>query len=232
MNGQSQATNTLSHWRGDAALRPVPELQTHPAAAVPMKVDVRVLGPVPVFRDEVTRLLQDCADVRLLGDDQFARVALLVAEQLDDAIVRQLRTLSAEPGQRVVLVVDNLDVSRTAEAMRAGAVGIKRRSEVNRSGLRRLIHTVVAGEAVIPPDVLAALVSRGGVAGRLQAAIINVREERVLRLLADGSDTREIAARLNYSERTVKTIIQEITVRFGLRNRSHAVAYALRQGLI
>jgi len=58
------------------------------------------------------------------------------------------------------------------------------------------------------------------------------RELAVLRMLGEGCDTREIARRLAYSERTVKTIIQDLSQRLGLRNRSHAVAYAVRNGLI
>ena len=58
------------------------------------------------------------------------------------------------------------------------------------------------------------------------------RELSVLRMLGDGCDTREIARRLAYSERTVKTVIQDLSQRLGLRNRSHAVAYAVRNGLI
>jgi len=54
----------------------------------------------------------------------------------------------------------------------------------------------------------------------------------VLRLIADGCDTSEIANRLAYSERTVKNVLHDVTTRLQLRNRSHAVAYALRQGLI
>jgi DNA-binding CsgD family transcriptional regulator len=54
----------------------------------------------------------------------------------------------------------------------------------------------------------------------------------VLRLVADGLDTSEIAERLSYSERTIKNIIHDVTTRFHLRNRSHAVAFAVRQGLI
>ena len=53
-----------------------------------------------------------------------------------------------------------------------------------------------------------------------------------MRLLADGFDTAEIAGRLFYSERTVKNIIHDITSRLELRNRTHAVAYAIREGLI
>jgi DNA-binding NarL/FixJ family response regulator len=58
------------------------------------------------------------------------------------------------------------------------------------------------------------------------------REALVLKLVADGWDTAEIAVHLSYSQRTVKTILHDVVNRFQLRNRTHAVAYALRQGLI
>ena len=58
------------------------------------------------------------------------------------------------------------------------------------------------------------------------------REIDVLRLMADGLDTNEIAGELCYSERTVKNVIYGVTHRLKLRNRSHAVAYALRTGMI
>jgi len=58
------------------------------------------------------------------------------------------------------------------------------------------------------------------------------RELEVLRLLADGLDTGEVAAKLNYSQRTVKNIIYAVMTRFGLRNRTHAVAYAIRTGAL
>jgi DNA-binding NarL/FixJ family response regulator len=58
------------------------------------------------------------------------------------------------------------------------------------------------------------------------------RELTVLRLLADGYSTREIARRLSYSERTIKNSIHDMVTRFKLRNRAHAVAFAVRQGLI
>jgi DNA-binding NarL/FixJ family response regulator len=61
---------------------------------------------------------------------------------------------------------------------------------------------------------------------------LSEREVDVLRLVADGCDTAEIARSLCYSERTVKNVIHDVTSRLRLRNRSHAVAYAMRQGLI
>ena len=58
------------------------------------------------------------------------------------------------------------------------------------------------------------------------------REVEVLRLLAEGMDTLEIARRLSYSERTVRNIIHGLLTRMKLRNRAHAVAYALRNGVM
>lgn len=58
------------------------------------------------------------------------------------------------------------------------------------------------------------------------------REEAVLRLVAEGYATAEIAARLSYSERSIKNVIQAVTERLALRNRCHAVAHAIRKGWI
>jgi DNA-binding NarL/FixJ family response regulator len=58
------------------------------------------------------------------------------------------------------------------------------------------------------------------------------RELRVLTLLADGYRTSEIALELAYSERTIKHAIAEMTSRLQLRNRTQAVAFAVREGLI
>ena len=61
---------------------------------------------------------------------------------------------------------------------------------------------------------------------------LSSREADVLRLVAEGRDTSEIAEELCYSERTVKNVLHDLTTRLQLRNRTHAVAYALREGLI
>jgi DNA-binding NarL/FixJ family response regulator len=58
------------------------------------------------------------------------------------------------------------------------------------------------------------------------------REIEVLQLLADGYDTSEVSDKLYYSERTMKNIMHDITSRRELRNRTHAVAYANKAGLI
>jgi DNA-binding NarL/FixJ family response regulator len=62
--------------------------------------------------------------------------------------------------------------------------------------------------------------------------LLTHRELAVLRMLADGEDTRGIAAELNYSERTIKNIVRDVLVKLGCRTRAQAVATATRQGAI
>ena len=71
--------------------------------------------------------------------------------------------------------------------------------------------------------------------GRIVAHVpgqVDGRLLEVLRLLAQGSNTRTIARELGYSERTVKTLIHDIEVALGAQTRAQAVAEGLRLGLI
>ncbi|MDQ1654782.1 MAG: hypothetical protein QOI35_3982, partial [Cryptosporangiaceae bacterium] len=106
----------------------------------------------------------------------------------------------------------------------------------------RLAHSVLAaaaGGGVMPPHLVGELLKH---IERLQRDVLTPnglnpsgltpREIDVLRLMADGFDTNEIAGKLCYSERTVKNVIYGVTHRLNLRSRSHAVAYAMRAGVI
>ncbi|HEX4107633.1 MAG TPA: LuxR C-terminal-related transcriptional regulator [Solirubrobacteraceae bacterium] len=63
-------------------------------------------------------------------------------------------------------------------------------------------------------------------------AQLSEREQGVLRLVAAGMPTREVALELHYSERTVKKVLSDVVVKLGARSRSHAIASAVRQGII
>jgi DNA-binding NarL/FixJ family response regulator len=145
-------------------------------------------------------------------------------------------------GTVAVVVIDEVDerASQSIRALaRAGACGLVRRSDAVPERLVPAIRAAAAGDGTVPPDLLGRLLEQ---IGRLQRQVLSPRgltfggltdrEVKVLKLVADGWDTSEIADDLSYSERTVKNIIHDVTSRLQLRNRSHAVAYALRQGLI
>jgi DNA-binding NarL/FixJ family response regulator len=66
----------------------------------------------------------------------------------------------------------------------------------------------------------------------VQVTPLDDRRLSILRLLAEGADTREISQHLHYSQRTIKGLISSIENELDSRNRTHAVATAIRHGLI
>jgi len=66
----------------------------------------------------------------------------------------------------------------------------------------------------------------------MSLSTLTTREADMLRMVSEGLDTAEIARKTAYSERTVKNVLHEVITRLQLRNRAHAVGYALRNGLI
>lgn len=66
----------------------------------------------------------------------------------------------------------------------------------------------------------------------LCATRLSPREREVLRRLAEGQDTAQIAESLSFSVRTIKNTLQKVMIRYQLPNRTAAVAFAMREGLI
>lgn len=120
------------------------------------------------------------------------------------------------------------------DAVEAGLAGFLLRSELTPDSLATCLRTVAAGVGAMPPSLLARLVgalARGAPKGATPGQLAR-RELDVLRLLAEGGETRDIAAQLSYSERTVKNIVHDVLTKMNCRSRAQAVAVATRQGVI
>ena len=166
-------------------------------------------------------------------------VALVVADELDADVTAEIRGLRGHGLTRIVLLIARVDDKSLLAAAEAGVTGVVRRSDATPGNLSAAIRSAAAGEGTLPTDLLGRLLRQ---VGQLQRQVLSPRgltfnglterETAVLRLLADGCDTAEVGRRLFYSERTVKNIIHDVTSRLELRNRAHAVAYAIREGLI
>ena len=205
------------------------------------RIAVYVNARDPISAAGVVSQLRPRPEVRVLHEEEKdqARVAVLVVDTVDDEAIRELRVVQRGGSARSVLVAGRLDDSDLVTAVEVGVVGLVRRSEATPDRLVKVIGGAASGEGSVPPDLLGRLLSQ---VGELQRQVLvprgltftglSTREIEVLRLVADGCDTAEIAQKLAYSERTVKNVLHDITTRLQLRNRSHAVAYALRQGLI
>jgi len=197
--------------------------------------------------------LRQRPEVFLIGDADLAEfqqrradqriappvVALVVVDSLDATAVQVLRVAAQRGCRRTVLIGNIIDDDALMTAVQLGVSGVLRRADATADRIVYLLRSAAAGNGSLPPDLLGRLLGR---LSRMQRYVLTPRdlphtglsdrETQVLRLVADGKDTQEIARELCYSERTVKNVLHDITSRLQLRNRSHAVAYALREGLI
>jgi DNA-binding NarL/FixJ family response regulator len=195
----------------------------------------------PISHAGVRAQLRIQPQVRLVEEMAVdeAAVAVVVADQLDEETTRVIRALCRGDRPRIVLVATTIDDGTLVAAAEAGVGGLVRRTDATSDALTRAVVKVAAGEGEVPADLLGRLLQQVGRMQRqvlaprgLTMAGLAPRETEVLRLVAEGRDTGEIAELMCYSERTVKNILHDLTTRLQLRNRTHAVAYAMREGLI
>jgi len=204
-------------------------------------IPVLVSAPDPLSRAGIVSQLRSSHGFTVVADDAATDdgVTLVVADEMDDSVVAEIRMHRARGSSRIVLLISRVDDKGLLSAAEAGVSGVIRRSEATAHNLVAALRAAAAGEGTLPPDLLGRLLHQ---VGQLQRQILSPRgltltglterETEVLRLLAEGCDTAEVGSRLFYSERTVKNIIHDVTSRLELRNRTHAVAYAIREGLI
>ncbi|MFG2625317.1 response regulator transcription factor [Streptomyces sp. NPDC048473] len=171
--------------------------------------------------------------------DASPQIVVVVVDAVDEEVLTMLRHIQRTSTSRTVLVTTDIDEQKLVSAAECGVAGVVRRSESTPEHLVQVIRTVARGEGHLPSDLLGRLLEE---VGRLQGQVLGprglhftglaAREVDVLRLVAEGYDTADIATKLAYSERTIKNVLHSVMTRLQLRNRSHAVAYAMRQGLI
>jgi DNA-binding NarL/FixJ family response regulator len=207
-----------------------------------MQTSVAVLASDPVTADGVAASLRGRPEIQLCPPDQRRRadVVLLLTHQVGDETLEWMRCTAAEsvnPDMRIVLVADDVREHHLFRAVEHGLFSVLSRREAGVERIVAAIGGVAAGRAEMPRLVLGRLVEQVRTLQRdvlapngLTTGGLQTREVEVLRLLADGLDTVEIAEQLNYSERTIKNVIHGMMSRLKLRNRSHAVAFGLRCG--
>ena len=203
---------------------------------------VAVMADYPISYQGAVAYLQTRAEVKVLAADRLreAEVVLLLVNVIGEDTLRLMeRTAKACPQARFVLVGGAVREQHLIRAIRYAPLSVIPRREVDFDHVVQAIVDMREEHLHMPDYALGLLEHRLRTIQHevlepngLTAAGFEKREIDVLRLLAEGLPTPEIADRLNYSERTVKNVIRAILIQLNVRNRTQAVAHALRNGML
>ena len=195
-------------------------------ATLEVDPDIEVIAEVDDAASAIEQSQRWCPDVAVID------------AHLPGGGLEASRTICAAGSVRVAVLASGADLGDLAAAVRAGAAGyLLKDHAVDEAGatVRALAGgTGFVSFALITP-VLAALADLHG-AGVTRpapgASRLTHREREVLTLVAEGLGNREIGTRLFISENTVKNLLRGILDKLGLRSRTEAASYALRNGVV
>jgi DNA-binding NarL/FixJ family response regulator len=207
-------------------------------------VAVAVLANEPLVAQGAAAYLRTCPGINLIPQDRLedASVVLIIAGQVSEntlSLMERAAERAPEREMHFVLVCDGIREPQLLRALSWGRVSVLPRQEADYERITHALVNARDGRVELPKVAHEWLeehirtIQRNVLTPQgLTTAGLYTREVEVLRLLAEGMDILEIAKRLNYSERTVRNIIHGVLSRMKLRNRVHAVAYALRNGVM
>jgi DNA-binding NarL/FixJ family response regulator len=196
-------------------------------------VKLFILDPHPIYRGGLTACLASLDEVEWVAEAGSAEEAWEAPDLREADVVlvdhelvggqEFIRRVRESTHARVLVCSSSSDEQEVLAATQAGAVGYLCKDTLTPDTLIAGVRAAASGAGVMTPEVL----------GNLLRGISRVsREEQVLRLVAEGHPTREVARRLCYSERTIKNVIHDVVTKMNARTRSQAVAEAVREGLI
>ncbi|MER6632215.1 response regulator transcription factor [Streptomyces sp. NPDC000987] len=174
-----------------------------------------------------------------LTDVEEAETVVVAVRRVDASALELLSGLPSPTRARFVVVADGGWYAEPTDVVRHRVRAVLWRAEVDAATLARAVCATAVGQAYLPGSVQGRLLDRLERIQRevlgprgLTASGLSHRDLEVLRLASAGMTLPEIAAELNYSERTIKNILTSVQLRLGMRNRVHTVAHAIRAGLI
>ncbi|MEU7204625.1 response regulator transcription factor [Streptomyces sp. NPDC045470] len=216
-----------------------------------MTARVVVADDQTVVREGIVMLLGLLPGIEVVGSAGDGEEAVrLTAELAPDVVLMDLRMPRCDgveatrrirtehPGTEVVVLTTYADDDHLFPALEAGARGYLTK-DADGDEIVRAVEDVLSGAAGLSPKVQRRLLERFAEAVRTAVPAasaeppdgLTARETEVLRLVAEGLSNPEIARSLHVSNATVKTHINNLFAKAGLRDRAQAIHYAYRHGL-
>jgi two-component system, NarL family, response regulator DevR len=209
-------------------------------------IRILIVDDHEMVREGLKAMLDAEPDFMIVGDAANSEQTLRLVERLlPDVVLLDIRlpgvsgidlchTISSQYAQTAVIMLTTFnDESLVAQCIQAGARGFIIK-DIERFDLKRSIRAVVRGEAAIDPKAAAVVLTQLRRALQLNQGPspepLSTQQIVILRLIAQGFSSREIATQLYLSENTVKSYVQEMLHRLGVKNRTEAVMVAVKQG--
>ncbi len=208
----------------------------------PMTIRILLVDDHMVVRKGLRTFLSYDPDLEVVGEAADGAEALSKARKLTpDVVVMDLLmpgmdgiTATAAirrelPETEVLALTSVLEDASVVGAVRAGAIGYLLK-DTQAEALCQAIKAAAAGQVQLTPKAAARLMQALSAPESPEA--LTERETEVLRLLAQGQSNKQIAQRLNNTEKTIKTHVSRILAKLGVQSRTQATLYAIRTGLV
>ncbi|WP_405493671.1 response regulator [Nocardia sp. NBC_00511] len=205
-------------------------------------ITVVVADDQTTVRDGLTTVLSLLPDMRVVGEARDGAEAVELVRTLSprvvlmdlrmpgvDGVAATAAITAQHPKTAVLVLTTYADDASIAGALRAGARGYLTK-DAGRAEIAAAIRSVASGHTTLAADVGRRLVSVFDAAPEPSVDLTD-RERDVLRLMAQGRNNSEIAKELFIGVSTVKTYINSLFGKLGVRDRGQAIAYAHRTGL-
>lgn len=206
-------------------------------------IRVLIVEDHQIVADGLTALLNDQKDMSVVGNvASVAESAPAAAELMPDVVLLDFRLNDgtgadaaaairrvAPQSKHIFLTREDSDVARFA-ALESGASGFIHKSKAA-GEVVEAIRTVASGGTLITPSTIATLLNRRR-QSESQRESLTSREKEVLRLMADGLSSRDIASKLGISYATVRTHIRSLGAKLGVHSKVQAIVKARELALI
>jgi DNA-binding NarL/FixJ family response regulator len=207
-------------------------------AVVPDMIRILTVDDHPLLREGIATLVNAEADMKIVAEAATGEEAIELFRKyrpevtLMDIQMPGLNGIDAIRGihgefanARIIVLTTYTGDVQVIRALRAGARAYILKGQVHRE-LLTTIRAVHAGQKRIPPEIAAVL------AEHATDEELSPREIGILQLIADGNSNKQVADQLSIGEATVKSHVTNILSKLQANDRTHAVAIALRRGII